>query len=276
LPYETRSKTGRTSAKVRATKLRWNFSHERTQSTPLDPKLTFWCVSYCLGTFVTVWLPYETRCKTGRSSAKVHATKSHRNFSQERTQSTPLDPKLTFWCVSYNLGAFGTVWLPYETRCKTGRTRAKVRATKSRRNFSQERTQSTPLDPKLTFWFISYYLGAFGTFACLTKVHAMESRRNVSHERTQSTPLDPKLTFWCVLYYLSAFGTVWCLTKLGGKRAELPQKFVPRSRVGIFLQRTHPIRPIGPQPDVLVRFVLFGCIRDRLVALQNSEQNGPK
>ena len=58
-------------------------------------------------------------------------------FHDERTRSTPLDPKLMFCCVSYHLGAFGTVWLPYETRCKTGRTSAKVCATKSRQNFSQ-------------------------------------------------------------------------------------------------------------------------------------------
>ena len=41
-------------------------------------------------------------------------------FRNERTGSTPLDTKLPFWCVSYYLGAFGTVWLPCETRCKTG------------------------------------------------------------------------------------------------------------------------------------------------------------
>src|SRR6185369_12621832 len=97
-------------------------------------------------------------------------------FRNERTGSTPLDPKLMFWCISYYLGAFGTVWMPYETRCKTGRTSAKVRATKSRRNFSQ---------------------------------------------------------------------------------------------------RTHPIHPIGPEADILVCFVLFGCTRDRLVALRNSMQIGP-
>src|SRR6185312_1991458 len=65
-------------------------------------------------------------------------------FRNERTRSTPLDPKLTFWCVSYYLGAFGTVWLPYETRCKTGRTSAKARATKLRRNFSQ---RTRPIHP---------------------------------------------------------------------------------------------------------------------------------
>ena len=112
------------------------FYNECTRSTPLDPKLMFCCVSYYLGAFETVWLPYEIGCKTGRTSAKVCATKSRRNFCNERTRSTPLDPKLKFCCVSYYLGAFGTVWLPYETRCKTGRTSAKVRATKFRRNFS--------------------------------------------------------------------------------------------------------------------------------------------
>ena len=96
-------------------------------------------------------------------------------FCNELSRSTPLDHKLTFWCVSYYLGAFGTVCLPYETRCKTGRTSAKARATKTRRNF---------------------------------------------------------------------------------------------------LQRTIPIQPIGPQTDILVRFVPFGCIRDHLVALRNSVENG--
>ena len=85
---------------------------------PLDPKLTFWCVSYYLGAFGTVWLPYETRCKTGRTSAKVRAVMSRRNFLQQCTRSTPLDPKLTFCCLSYYLGAFGTVWLAFETGAK--------------------------------------------------------------------------------------------------------------------------------------------------------------
>ena len=113
------------------------FRKERTRSTPLDPKLTFWCVLYYLGAFGTVWLPYETRCKTNRTSAKVRSMKSRRNFLQQTHLIHPIDSKLTFWCISYYLGAFGTVLLHHETRCKTGRTSAKVRATKSRRNFSQ-------------------------------------------------------------------------------------------------------------------------------------------
>src|SRR6185437_9978689 len=120
--------------------------------------------------------PHETQCKTGRTSAKVRATKLRRNFSQRTHPMHPIGPKLKFWCISYYFGAFGTVWLPYETQCQTGRTSAKARATKLHRNFSE---------------------------------------------------------------------------------------------------RTHPIHLIGPKTNVLVRFLLFGCIRDRMVALRNSVQNGP-
>ena len=124
--------------------------------------LMFWCIWYYLGAFGTVWLPYETRRKTGRTSAKVRARCRVRIFHNEHIRSTPLDPKLMFWCVSYYMGAFGTVWLPYETRCKTGRTSAKVRARGRVGIFLKERTHSTPLDPNLMFWCISYHLGAFG------------------------------------------------------------------------------------------------------------------
>src|SRR6185312_15879023 len=113
----------------------------------MDPKLTFWCISYYLGAFGTVWLPHETRCKTGRTSAKVRASKSRRNFSQRKHPIHHIGFKLTFWCISYYLGAFGTVWLPYETRCKTGRASAKVCATKSLRNFMQRTHPIHPIGP---------------------------------------------------------------------------------------------------------------------------------
>ena len=124
------------------------YHDKRTRSTPLDPKLMFWYVSYHLGAFGTVWLPYKTRCKTGRTSAKVCATKSSQIFFRdERTQSTPLDPKLMFWCVLYCFGAFVTIWLPCETRGKTFRTSGKVRAIMSCRNFSQRKDPIHPMGP---------------------------------------------------------------------------------------------------------------------------------
>ena len=121
--------------------------NECTRSTLLDPKLMFWCVSYYLGAFGTVWMPYETRCKTGRTKQKFVPRTCVEIFRKERTRSTPLDPKLMFWSVSYYLDAFGTVWMPYETRCKTGRTSAKVRATKSRPNFLQRTYLVHPIGP---------------------------------------------------------------------------------------------------------------------------------
>ena len=202
MPYETRCKTGRTSAKVSATNSCRNFfCNERTQSTPLDSKLTFCCILHYLGAFGSVWLPYETRCKTAELPQKFVPRSRVGIFHIERTRSAPLDPKLPFWCVSYYLGAFGIVWLPYETRCKTGRSCAKVRATKARRNFSQ-RTRSTPLDPKLTFWCVWYYLGAFGIVwlsyetrckmgRTSAKVRATKSRRKFSQRTHLIHPIGP-------------------------------------------------------------------------------------
>ena len=120
------------------------FRNKRTRSTPFDPKLTFWCISYHLGAFGTVWLPYKTRWKRAELVQKFVPRSRVRIFRNERTRSTPFDPKLTFWCISNLLGAFRTVWLPYESLWKTGRSSAKVRATKLHPN---ERTRSTSFDP---------------------------------------------------------------------------------------------------------------------------------
>src|SRR6185437_9137501 len=114
------------------------FRNERTYSTPLDPKLIFWCILYYSGIFGTIVCLYETQCKMGRTSAKSSFQRSRVEiFRNKRTRSTPLHPKVMFWRVLNYLGAFRIVWLVYETRCKTGRTSANVRNTKSRLNFSQ-------------------------------------------------------------------------------------------------------------------------------------------
>ena len=112
------------------------FRNERTRSTHLVPKLTFWCVSYYLDSGTFGCLP-TLGAKRAELVQKFVPRSRVGIFCNERTRSTPLDPKLMFCCVSYYLGAFGTIWLPYETRCKTGRTSAKVHATKSHQNFSQ-------------------------------------------------------------------------------------------------------------------------------------------
>ena len=157
-PYETRWKTGRTSAKVPATKSRWNFSQPKHPIHPIGPqnislgsngvdRVLFWCVSYHLGAFGTVWLLTKLGAIRAELVQKFVPRSGIVIFRHKRTRSTPLDHKLTFWCVSYYLAAFGTIWLPYETRCETGRTSAKVRATKSHRIFSQRTHPIHPIGP---------------------------------------------------------------------------------------------------------------------------------
>jgi hypothetical protein len=118
----------------------------------LDPPL--WTLNRCFGAFLTIWVhlgPFGCLTKLGAKWAELVQKFVPRSrvgiFHKEHTRSTPLDPKLTFWCVSYYLGSFATVWLPYGTRCKTGRTRATVHATKSRRNFSERMHSIHPFGP---------------------------------------------------------------------------------------------------------------------------------
>ena len=106
------------------------FRNERTRSMPLDPKLTIWFISYYLGAHGLFRCLTKLDAKRAERVQKFVPRSRVGIFRNERTRCTPLDPKPMFWFVSYYLGAFGTVWLPYETRCKTGRTSAKVRATK--------------------------------------------------------------------------------------------------------------------------------------------------
>ena len=107
------------------------------------PDPPHWTLNCCFGAFRTIWVhwgPLGFVTKLGAKRAelvqKFVPGSGVGIFLNERTRCTPMDPKLMFWYISYYLVAFGADWLPYESRCKTGRTSAKVRATKSRRNFS--------------------------------------------------------------------------------------------------------------------------------------------
>ena len=118
------------------------------------PDPPHWTLNRCFGAFHTIWVylgPFGCLTKLGIKWAELAQNYVPRSrigiFHKEHTRSTPLDPKLTFWYVSYYLGAFATVWLPYGTRCKTGRARAIVRAPKSRRNFSERMHPIHPFGP---------------------------------------------------------------------------------------------------------------------------------
>ena len=79
------------------------FRNERTQSTPLDP-------NSCFGALHSVWVHLGSFRNCMKLDAKqcglvqlVHmlVPQSHVEiFRNERTQSTPLDPKLMFVCIS--------------------------------------------------------------------------------------------------------------------------------------------------------------------------------
>jgi hypothetical protein len=123
------------------------FNDERTQST-------HWTLISCFGAFHTIWVhlgPFGCLMKLGAKRfeqvQKFVPRSSIRIFRNEPTRSTPLDPKLMFWCISYHLDAFATNRLPYETRCKTGRTSAKVCATKLHWNFLQRMHPIHPIGP---------------------------------------------------------------------------------------------------------------------------------
>jgi len=109
-----------------------------------------WTLNSCFGAFLSVWVhfgPFRYCTKLGAKRAKLVQLLQNfvqrcliRIFRNERSRSTPLDPKLIFWCVSFRLGAFGTISLLHRTRCKMGQLgaiNARVRATKSHQNFSK-------------------------------------------------------------------------------------------------------------------------------------------
>ena len=77
-----------------------------TRSTPLDHKLLLCTIWVHLG-------PLSCLTKLGAKRSELVQKFVPRccveSFRNERTRSTPLDPKLLFWCVSYILGVFRTI-----------------------------------------------------------------------------------------------------------------------------------------------------------------------
>ena len=190
LPYETRCKTGRTSAKVRAAKSSRIFFAMNAPNPP------HWTLNSCFVAFCTVLVHLRPfGCLTNLRAKRCRVG----IFDNERTRSNPLDPKLMFCCVSYYLGAFGTVWLPYETQCKTGRTSEKVGATKSRRNFfatnAPDRPHWTLNSCFVAFRIIWDRLVALQNWCKMgrtnAKVRATKSRRSLSRQMHPIHPIGP-------------------------------------------------------------------------------------
>ena len=138
------------------------------------PDRPHWTLHSCFLTFHTVWMHLGLFCWLAKLGAKwaemeqlmqTFVPRSRAGiFRNERSRFTPLEPELMFWCVLYSLVSFGTVLLPYQTRCKTGGNSAidvKVRAMKSCRNFSQ---RTLPIHPIGTWTHVFMRFVLFGSF----------------------------------------------------------------------------------------------------------------
>jgi len=162
------------------------------------PDPAHWTLNSCFGVFRIIWVHLVLfGCVTTHIVKRVKLVKNFVPWSpigifcNEHTRTTPLEPKLMFWSVFYYLGAFGTVWLPYKTRCKTGQSWCKSSCHDVESEFFATKAPDPP------HWTLNSHFGAFRTI----RVH------------------------------LGPFG---CLTRLSAKRVKLVQKFMPQSRVGIF------------------------------------------
>ena len=82
------------------------FRNERSQ-------YKHWTLNSCFGAFLSVWGHLEPFCYRMNLAAKraklvqVMPRCLVRSFCNEHSQSTPLDPKLMFGCISLNSSAFG-------------------------------------------------------------------------------------------------------------------------------------------------------------------------
>ena len=162
-----------------------------------------------------------------------------------------IGPKLMFWCISFRLGAFGTISLLHKTCCKTRQTsaiNAEVRAMMWCKNFSQQMLPIHTIGP------LTHVFGAFLSvwvhlepFCYYTKLAAKHAKlvelmqkfvaqclvRFFRNERSQSAPLEPKLLFWCVSFRLGQLGAINAKVRATKSRQN-------------FSKRTLPIHTIGP------------------------------
>ena len=77
-----------------------------------------------------------------------------------------------FWCVSYYLSAFGTVWLPDKLGAKRAELVQKLVPRSHDGIFRNECTRSAPFNHKLSFGAFRTIWVHSGPFGCLTKLGA--------------------------------------------------------------------------------------------------------
>ena len=159
MPYKTQCKTSRTGAKVRAIKLRHNFS-QRTH--PIVPVGTETHVLVRFVQFGCIW-DHLVDLKNSRQNGPNWCKSSCHEVTSEFFATNAPDPHhwtlkfcfqfVLFWCIWDYLVALQNSVQNGQNWCKSSRIG----------NFRNESTRSDPLDPKLMFQSVLYYLGAFET-----------------------------------------------------------------------------------------------------------------
>src|SRR6185295_15759357 len=105
--------------------------------------------------------------------ALQHSVQNGPNYCKSSCHEVALEffatnaPDPPHWTLNSRFGAFRTIWVhsgPFGCHTKHGAKRAELvqKFVKLSRIgiFHNERIRSSPLDTKLTFWCVSYYLGA--------------------------------------------------------------------------------------------------------------------
>jgi hypothetical protein len=189
-----------------------------------------------------------------------------RIFGKERTRSSPLDPKLMFWCVLYHFGASGTILLHQKSRYRTAELVqlmqtfvpwSRIVIFPNQRSHSHQSTLNSYIGAFCTVW-LHLWPFRYGTIVYakwaeilqLVQKYVPRSRVGIfRNDCSQATAIDPNLMFWCVSYHLAAFGTVSLLhetrCKMGRTVAINAKVRVTKSRLK-FSQRAHPVHTIGP------------------------------
>ena len=220
-----------------------------------------WTQNSCFIVFYTIFVhlaPFG--CVTKHSAKRAQLMKKFvpRSrigiFRNERTQSTPLDPELTSYSVSYYFGAFGTVRL-LQNSVQNGPNWCKSSCHEVASDFfatnatdPPHRTLNSCCGVCCTIWM---HLGPFGCLKnsvqngpkwCKSSCHEVVSEFFATNV---GTPLNPKLMFHSVLYYFCAIGSVRLCYKTQCKTGQTDEKVRATKSHRNFSQRTQPIHHIG-------------------------------
>jgi hypothetical protein len=192
-----------------------------------------------------------------------------RIFGNERTRSTPLDPKLMFWGVSDRFVTARKSTQNWPNWCHY--------RTSSLNNVASGFFATNAPDP--LHWTQKSCLGRFGLSRYCTKVDAKlaelvplshnfakQSRVGIfRNERTRYTPLDPKLMFW------ERFGPSRYCMKVDAKLAEL----VPLSHNFTEKVASEFFATNAADPLHLTQNSCFRGVSDRFVFARKSLQKWP-